>query len=150
MAGVAVSSAATYKAVALSYADGSEQVVAISSDVVTTFEPEAVVFTDGYDRLEFGREGLSSFRFLTSYSPSGASVAGLKSTSNAVNFIYSGRQVQISNLPADARVQVCDMRGAIVFERTAKDECTIDTSSLPAGVYVVTCNDQTFKIAVGK
>lgn len=61
---------------------------------------------------------------------------------------FSGNRLDISNIPDAARISLTGLDGRTMMERTVSHRCSVDLSGFNTGVYILSVNDKTFKIAI--
>lgn len=141
---VSAMSAAGYKSIVLTKTDGSEVKIALSDKLETTVSGDNLVFADnGENVVSVPVTQLASWDFSTQ-----VTTAAINTLSGENGCRVAGNVVTITGLSKGTVVGVVAMNGTTVMQVSADGECTLDLSELAKGVYVVTYNNQTVKIAV--
>lgn len=71
-------------------------------------------------------------------------------TASGTNCILNSDRIILSNLPEGSTVSLCSIDGRIVKSSRAEGDYELSISELPKGIYVLTYNKNTLKIAVAK
>ena len=71
-------------------------------------------------------------------------------TASGTNCILNSDRIILSNLPEGSTVTLCSIDGRIVKSSRAEGDYELSISELPKGIYVLTYNKNTLKIAVAK
>lgn len=137
-------SAAGYKSLVLSKTDGTNVTLNFSDKLETTVSGENLVFADnGTEVISVPVAQLAGWNF-----SAGTTTAAINRLAGDNNFSMAGGIVSIDGLADGTEVCVVAASGATVMRAVAAGSCTLDLSGLANGVYVITYNNQTVKIAV--
>ena len=133
----------TFKGMLISKADGSTVALDMASDMETTVVDNNLVFSKGgTDAVTVPVAQVKTWKF------SQTSVAGLSEVAVAEQMQLVGKTVIIDGLKAATPVQVISASGQTVLSTVATGRCELSLEGLAAGVYVISYNNQTLKIAV--
>lgn len=133
----------TFKGMLISKTDGSTVALDMASDMETTVVDNNLVFSKGgTDVVTVPVAQVKTWKF------SKTSVAGLSEVAVAEQMQLVGKTVIIDGLKAATPVQVISASGQTVLSTVATGRCELSLEGLAAGVYVISYNNQTLKIAV--
>ena len=133
----------TFKGMLISKTDGSTVALDMASDMETTVVDNNLVFSKGgTDVVTVPVAQVKTWKFSTT------SVAGLSEVAVAEQMQLVGKTVIIDGLKAATPVQVISASGQTVLSTVATGRCELSLEGLAAGVYVISYNNQTLKIAV--
>lgn len=136
----------TFKGMLISKTDGSTVALDMASDMETTVVDNNLVFSKGgkggTDVVTVPVAQVKTWKF------SQTSVAGLSEVAVAEQMQLVGKTVIIDGLKAATPVQVISASGQTVLSTVATGRCELSLEGLAAGVYVISYNNQTLKIAV--
>lgn len=144
----------SYKSLVLEHTDSQFTRVTLQPDMTTAFADGELVMTYESDGVLYEiRKPLNELRHWTFSTAEGDDNlwAGIGSTeSDNVSIELGGTVIRVNGLPADSRVMLVTVDGRCVRNLTVQNECELDISGLVNGVYVLTINEKSFKIAVKK
>lgn len=133
----------TFKGMLISKTDGSTVALDMASDMETTVVDNNLVFSKGgTDVVTVPVAQVKTWKFSTT------SVTGLSEVAVAEQMQLVGKTVIIDGLKAATPVQVISASGQTVLSTVATGRCELSLEGLAAGVYVISYNNQTLKIAV--
>ena len=133
----------TFKGMLISKTDGSTVALDMASDMETTVVDNNLVFSKGgTDAVTVPVAQGKTWKF------SKTSVTGLSEVAVAEQMQLVGKTVIIDGLKAATPVQVISASGQTVLSTVATGRCELSLEGLAAGVYVISYNNQTLKIAV--
>lgn len=133
----------TFKGMLISKTDGSTVALDMASDMETTVVDNNLVFSKGgTDAVTVAVAQVKTWKF------SKTSVTGLSEVAVAEQMQLVGKTVIIDGLKAATPVQVISASGQTVLSTVATGRCELSLEGLAAGVYVISYNNQTLKIAV--
>lgn len=133
----------TFKGMLISKTDGSTVALDMASDMETTVVDNNLVFSKGgTDVVTVPVAQVKTWKF------SKTSVTGLSEVAVAEQMQLVGKTVIIDGLKAATPVQVISASGQTVLSTVATGRCELSLEGLAAGVYVISYNNQTLKIAV--
>lgn len=133
----------TFKGMLISKTDGSTVALDMASDMETTVVDNNLVFSKGgTDAVTVPVAQVKTWKFSTT------SVTGLSEVAVAEQMQLVGKTVIIDGLKAATPVQVISASGQTVLSTVATGRCELSLEGLAAGVYVISYNNQTLKIAV--
>lgn len=133
----------TFKGMLISKTDGSTVALDMASDMETTVVDNNLVFSKG------GTDVVTvPVAQVKTWKVSKTSVTGLSEVAVAEQMQLVGKTVIIDGLKAATPVQVISASGQTVLSTVATGRCELSLEGLAAGVYVISYNNQTLKIAV--
>ena len=133
----------TFKGMLISKTDGSTVALDMASDMETTVVDNNLVFSKGgTDAVTVPVAQVKTWKFSTT------SVTGLSEVAVAEQMQLVGKTMIIDGLKAATPVQVISASGQTVLSTVATGRCELSLEGLAAGVYVISYNNQTLKIAV--
>ena len=134
--------AASYKSIIVNQSDGSEMKVTIEDDMKTAVAEGNLVITCTKGDIVLPVIDIKNWTFSTS--------AGSDDVWTGTNCILNSDRIILSNLPEGSTVTLCSIDGRIVKSSRAEGDYELSISELPKGIYVLTYNKNTLKIAVAK
>lgn len=134
--------AAGYKTIVVSPYEGDPVKVKISETLSTTFDGGNILFTDGETNNTLALTDLKEVAFSTE------GTTGIDAPGVAEEVTIEAGRVVLGNLAAGSRVAVVALDGRTVLSATAEGSYTVDLNDLGAGVYVISYNKHSLKIAV--
>lgn len=133
----------TFKGMLISKTDGSTVALDMASDMETTVVDNNLVFSKGgTDAVTVPVAQVKTWKFTQN------SVSGVDEVAVASQLSLTGKTVVIDGLKAATPVQVISASGQTVLSTVATGRCELSLEGLAAGVYVISYNNQTLKIAV--
>ena len=133
----------TFKGMLISKTDGSTVALDMASDMETTVVDNNLVFSKGgTDAVTVPVAQVKTWKF------SKNSVSGVDEVAAASQLSLTGKTVVIDGLKAATPVQVISASGQTVLSTVATGRCELSLEGLAAGVYVISYNTHTLKIAV--
>ena len=137
-------SAAGYNSIVLSKTDGSRMTVNISDKLETTVSGDNLVFADNSgDIVSVPIVQLSGWSFSAE-----STTSAISRITDTKGYSVAGNIVTIDGLDAGTEVCVQTVGGVTVMRKVADGTCSLDLSMMVNGVYLITYNKQTIKIAV--
>ncbi len=138
-------SAESFRSMVVNTKSGEGFTVNLSSQLSTTFVDGNLVLTDTYVDVTVPMSEVTGWY----YSNTVVDVAEAP-VAEDVNITHSGATIDIAGLKDNSRVSLIAIDGRKVMEATPSQSYTVDLSGLTPGVYVLTVNDQSYKIAVNR
>ena len=135
--------AASYKSIIVNQSDGSEMKVTIEDDMKTAVAEGNLVIT-------CTKGDIKNWTFSTSAGSDDVWTGIESPTASGTNCILNSDRIILSNLPEGSTVTLCSIDGRIVKRSRAEGDYELSISELPKGIYVLTYNKNTLKIAVAK
>ena len=133
----------TFKGMLISKTDGSTVALDMASDMETTVVDNNLVFSKGgTDAVTVPVAQVKTWKFTQN------SVSGVDEVAAASQLSLTGKTVVIDGLKAATTVRVITASGQTVLSTVATGRCELSLEGLAAGVYVISYNNQTLKIAV--
>lgn len=133
--------AAAYDRLSIHLTDGSKVDVNLCDEMSITFTPtELVATTDGVD-VKVSRSEISHFSHSTTSGISDIEYSG-------TDFGREGNSIVFSALPENSEISVYNLAGIEVLKTTVGGDYTLSLDGYAQGVYVVTVNNISYKIAV--
>lgn len=138
-------SAEAYRSVVITTKSGEDFTVNLSSQLSTTFADGNMVFTDTYVDVTVPMAEVTGW-----YYSNTVVVEAESPVAEEVNIDHNGATIDLTGLKDNSRVSLTAIDGRTVMEATASQAFTVDLSGLTTGVYVLTVNNQSYKIAVNR
>lgn len=133
--------AAAYDRLSVHLTDGSKVDVTLCDEMSIAFTPtELVATTDGVD-VKVARADISHF---THSAASG--ISDLESSD--AGFDRNGNTLVFTGLNANSVITVCNIAGVEILRAVADGDYSLSLDGFSHGVYVVTVNNVSYKIAV--
>ncbi|MCM1348432.1 MAG: T9SS type A sorting domain-containing protein [Firmicutes bacterium] len=155
--GVSLSATAAgknYKSVVFEHTDSHLTKVNFEYGFTTMFENGDMVlyYTKGTNYYEI-RQPLAEIRNWVFSTEAGSSdlwagIDGALSDAPGVVLNWSGKNIELTNLPVNSTVMLTAVSGQTLLSEQATGTFTVSTEMLVPGVYVLTINDKSFKVAV--
>lgn len=136
-----VMSADGFGRIRVTMTDGSSTVISMDERPVVKFIGDKLVVKTDVTTTEFDRSKVKTFNYLA---PS--SIDEITDGNSVVS--NTGDSLLFDNLPADSEITVHDVSGKLFKSATATGRYKINIADLSAGVYVVSVNGISTKIAV--
>ncbi len=145
--------AAAYKSVVVNHADGGTTKITMESGMTTKFDAGNLLLECDKGEIRLPVENLKNWTFsaengldnlwedktLSGIDAVGSDVVGLEQT---------GERLLLTNLPEKSKVMLVSMEGRVVAMATATGTCELSLAGLSKGVYVLTYNEKSVKIAL--
>lgn len=142
----------SYKSLVLEHTDSQFSRVTLQPDMTTAFADGELVMTYKSGAMLYEiRKPLNELRHWTFSTAEGDDNlwAGIGSAeADKVSIEWLGTVIRVSGLRADSRVMLVTVDGRCVRNLTVQNECELRHVGLVKGVYVLTINEKSFKIAV--
>ena len=142
--------AASYKSIIVNQSDGSEMKVTIEDDMKTAVAEGNPVITCTKGDIVLPVIDIKNWTFSTSAGSDDVWTGIESPTASGTNCILNSDRIILSNLPEGSTVTLCSIDGRIVKSSRAEGDYEFSISELPKGIYVLTYNKNTLKIAVAK
>lgn len=142
--------ATSYKSIIVNQSDGSEMKVTIEDDMKTTVAEGNLVITCTKGDIVLPVIDIKNWTFSTSAGSDDVWTGIESPTASGTNCILNSDRIILSNLPEGSTVSLCSIDGRIVKSSRAEGDYEFSISELPKGIYVLTYNKNTLKIAVAK
>lgn len=136
-----VGSAAAYDQLSIHLTDGSKVDVNLCDEMSISFTPtELVATTDGVD-VKVMRSEISHFTH--------SSTTGISDVESSVaEYKRDGNTLVFAGLPEESDITVYNVAGVEVLKAQAEGDYSLSLDGYSQGVYVVTVNNISYKIAV--
>lgn len=131
--------AANYHSLHISLKDGSVVSVNLSDELKASFTETHLHIESEGPAVDVPRADIAGLAFKEE--------AGIEDAETAAP-AFDGDNMTFTGLPAGSVVSVFATDGRAVASATAEGEFTLPLASLPAGVYIVTVNNMSYKISV--
>lgn len=142
VASVAPMQAQNYKSVVVNLSNGFSTRVNLEEELATTFTDEYVVFSGGSKDVTIVKANVESFSFSKT-----AGIEGVADDSATAPEI-TPESIVYSNLPAGSTASVYTIGGQCLLTESVSGDWTYSFADLTTGVYLITVNGVTYKIAV--
>lgn len=147
----AAGGAVAYRSVVIQCADGTEVVVTGEKGMTLVFNDDEMRFTKPNSQyMAFPLTEVKGWRFSAAQGDTPWSGINDTDSDSMIKVTYSSDAVMLSGLPANSVVTLTALNGVKVYQSVASDVLAIDLSELTAGLYLLTYNNTTLKIALGR
>ena len=136
-----IMSASGFGSIKVTMIDGSTTIISMSERPVVKFIGDKLVVKTDVTTTEFERSKVKTFNYHVS-----SSIGKISIGNNIVN--NTGDNLLFDNLPVDSEITVHDVSGKLVKSVLAAGRYKLNIMELTAGVYVVSVNGISTKIAV--
>lgn len=148
-------SAAGYSSVVVHCTDGTSVCIAMESDMQARVLLSTLELSCQKGYIEFPAADVNKLTFSTE--PGDNTLWGLSAIGDVAvdgsiepGVTRDGSVIRVTNLPDGSKVSVVTMAGAVVTSAVVSGEYTMPVDDFTAGVYIVTVNDKSFKIAINR
>ena len=139
---VVVTHAQEYSKVVVTLTDGTSRTISLSEKPIVTIANGKLVIKTDMSTTEFDRANVARFNF-------DAEVDGVDEILlDDDGVTKDGDNLYLSNLPENSLIKIYTADGSLVKSMTASSAYTISLAELSAGVYIVSVNGVSTKIAV--
>ena len=139
---VVVTHAQEYSKVVVTLTDGTIRTISLSEKPIVTIANGKLVIKTEMMTTEFDRANVSRFNFISD-------VDGIEEIESDVQDVYNdGDNLCFSNLPENSLIEIYATDGTLLKRETASGTYKITLAELSAGVYIVSVNGVSTKIAV--
>ena len=139
---VVVTHAQEYSKVVVTLTDGTIRTISLSEKPIVTIANGKLVIKTEMTTTEFDRANVSRFNFISD-------VDGIEEIESDVQDVYNdGDNLCFSNLPENSLIEIYATDGTLLKRETASGAYKISLSEISAGVYIVSVNGVSTKIAV--
>ena len=138
-------SAESYRIMVVTTKSGEDFTVNLTSQLSTTFVGGVMILSDIYVHVGVPMSDVTGWYYSNTVVDEAESPVA-----DDVNVAHNGASIDINGLKDNSRLSLVTIDGRVVMDATASQTFTVDLSGLTNGVYVLTVNDQSYKIAVNK
>lgn len=131
-----------YNNVVVTLTDGTSRTISLSEKPIVTIANGKLVIKTDMSTTEFDRANVARFNFVSDL----VGIDEISSNDNEV--IKDGDNLYFSNLPEDSLIKIYTADGSLVKSTTASGAYKISLAEFSAGVYIVSVNGVSTKIAV--
>lgn len=131
-----------YNNVVVTLTDGTSRTISLSEKPIVTIANGKLVIKTDMSTTEFDRANVARFNFVSDL----VGIDEISSDDNEV--IKDGDNLYFSNLPEDSLIKIYTADGSLVKSTTASGAYKISLADFSAGVYIVSVNGVSTKIAV--
>ena len=131
-----------YNNVVVTLTDGSSRTISLSEKPIVTIANGKLVIKTDMSTTEFDRANVARFNFVSDL----VGIDEISSDDNEV--IKDGDNLYFSNLPENSLIKIYTADGSLVKSMTASGAYKISLAEFSAGVYIVSVNGVSTKIAV--
>lgn len=131
-----------YNNVVVTLTDGTSRTISLSEKPIVTIANGKLVIKTDMSTTEFDRANVARFNFVSDL----VGIDEISSDDNEV--IKDGDNLYFSNLPENSLIKIYTADGSLVKSMTASGAYTISLAEFSAGVYIVSVNGVSTKIAV--
>ena len=134
--------------------DGASTCIAMESDMTATVFNKTLVLNCEKGTIEFAAEDVVKWTY--SDEPGDDSLWGLAAIgdvagdSNDAAMTTEGGILSVSNLPQNSKVSVVSVSGSVLRQATVSGEYVMSLGDFTPGIYIVTVNEKSFKIAINR
>lgn len=138
-----VSYAQGYKSIVVEMADGTTTGINLEEGMTTEFTEDKVVFASEQSTVQLEKKDVVSMSFSKS--------AGITKVSRETSqFVVGDNSISFKGLPSKSKISLFDLSGACIDRITASGDYCLSLSNLATGIYIISINDISYKIQVGK
>lgn len=131
-----------YSKVVVTLTDGTIRTISLSEKPIVTIANGKLVIKTEMSTTEFDRANVSRFNFISD-------VDGIEEIESDVQDVYNdGDNLCFSNLPENSLIEIYATDGTLLKRETASSAYKISLAEFSAGVYIVSVNGVSTKIAV--
>ena len=125
--------------------DGTQVMYALNEKPKVTFTETDMVIATDYLEANYAIENIVRFTYESDEKPT--SIEDLETTNTP--FVYDGEFILFSSLKTNSIISIYALNGTLVFNKTVQTagQFCIPLSKLRSGVYLVSVNGLTYKIA---
>lgn len=151
---VGISAGATingYMSLMLNYKDGRQTIVSLEDNMLVKVDDGNVTMTSAKGSVVASTAALNNWKYnKTAVEDKDNGWTGIDDVNaNAMKITMGSDYIVISNAPAGALINVVSIDGkSILSDRASDGYYEIATSGLRGGIYVLTINKESYKIAV--
>ena len=139
---VVVTHAQEYSKVVVTLTDGTIRTISLSEKPIVTIANGKLVIKTEMTTTEFDRANVSRFNFISD-------VDGIEEIESDVQDVYNdGENLYFSNLTENSLIEIYATDGTLLKRKTASGTYKITLAELSAGIYIVSVNGVSTKIAV--
>lgn len=131
-----------YNNVVVTLTDGTSRTISLSEKPIVTIANGKLVIKTDMSTTEFDRANVARFNFVSDL----VGIDEISSDDNEV--IKDGDNLYFSNLPEDSLIKIYTADGSLVKNMTVSGAYKISLADFSAGVYIVSVNGVSTKIAV--
>ena len=131
-----------YNNVVVTLTDGTSRTISLSEKPIVTIANGKLVIKTDMSTTEFDRANVARFNFVSDL----VGIDEISSDDNEV--IKDGDNLYFSNLPENSLIKIYTADGSLVKSMTASSAYIISLAEFSAGVYIVSVNGVSTKIAV--
>lgn len=131
-----------YNNVVVTLTDGTSRTISLSEKPIVTIANGKLVIKTDMSTTEFDRANVARFNFVSDL----VGIDEISSDDNEV--IKDGDNLYFSNLPEDSLIKIYTADGSLVKSTTASGAYKISLADFSAGVYIVSVNGVSTKIAI--
>lgn len=143
-----VSGALTARSMVLRHTDTHTTVISLESGMTTSLSDGRLILSCPLGTVSYPVSELAYWTYSDADGSADAWSGVADATSaSGIMVVWSADGLCISGLSEGSRVRLADMSGVVLREFTASDGCVLGTDEIQPGVYVLTVNDKSFKIA---
>ena len=131
-----------YNNVVVTLTDGTSRTISLSEKPIVTIANGKLVIKTDMSTTEFDRANVARFNFVSDL----VGIDEISSDDNEV--IKDGDNLYFSNLPEDSLIKIYTADGSLVKNMTVSGAYKISLADFSAGVYIVSVNGVSTKIAI--
>ena len=131
-----------YNNVVVTLTDGTSRTISLSEKPIVTIANGKLVIKTDMSTTEFDRANVARFNFVSDL----VGIDEISSDDNEV--IKDGDNLYFSNLPENSLIKIYTADGSLVKRMTASGAYKISLAEFSAGVYIVSVNGVSTKIAI--
>lgn len=149
-ASAVMANAATYRSVVFNKTDGEKFALTVESGMTTLVSDGYITMSCDLGVISLATSEVNSWTFSTERGTD-FEVAGIGTPEvdqNSVELIVNEGSLTLNGLAAGSKVMLVSVDGRVAASAVAEGSLTLPTSVLNAGVYILTYNDKSIKIAL--
>lgn len=146
MLAAVTASAETFRSMVIETYDGNDMTINLSSELTTTFADGEMLFKGDNVNVAVPMAAVKGW----SYSNNVYDAVADNVAEDGVSLSDRGDCIVIYGLKDASQVSLCTVDGRVLLNEKVSGEYTLGLTDLVKGVYVLTVNKQSFKIAVNR
>lgn len=137
--------ASSFKSLVVNLHDGSQVQIGLSADLSTTFDGSNMVFSSPDSSVEVPVTDIASWFY---HPDECTGIEGI--TKDEFGIQLDGRTIRMTNLPAKSSITVHDIKGKLLQSTSSDDSCVINMNNFRPGIYILSVNNQSFKLHLAR
>lgn len=137
-----------YKSILINYTDGTNLLLAIENGMTTEFDNGDILMQSPKGTIAIPTSDVKSFNFSTIPGVDWGTAGIDEVPSEAASIVVNELSVELDNIPASSHISLVNLAGQTVKSFQASGSVSIATGSLANGIYILSINNKSIKIAL--